>query len=99
MQVGKGIESLNTFVRFKRATCLSFAGKVESKASLYVVCMKKAALAIGGITYMMLKPSTEIDEVEEEQGLVNKWEVRSQFSLSFFYHLISYLQGLLECSK
>lgn len=34
-----------------------------------------AALAVGGITYMMLKPSTEMDEVEEEQGLVNKWEV------------------------
>ncbi|MGL9779319.1 MAG: hypothetical protein ACR5K5_03575 [Wolbachia sp.] len=29
-----------------------------------------AALAVGGITYMMLKPSTEMDEVEEEQGII-----------------------------
>ncbi|WP_353270501.1 ankyrin repeat domain-containing protein [Wolbachia endosymbiont (group A) of Myopa testacea] len=28
-----------------------------------------AALAVGGATYMMLKPSTEMDEVEEEQGI------------------------------
>ncbi|WP_338406692.1 ankyrin repeat domain-containing protein [Wolbachia endosymbiont (group A) of Longitarsus flavicornis] len=28
-----------------------------------------AALAVGGVTYMMLKPSTEMDEVKEEQGI------------------------------
>ncbi len=34
-----------------------------------VVAIAAAALAVGGITYMMLKPSTEMDEVEEEQGI------------------------------
>ncbi|WP_264328987.1 hypothetical protein [Wolbachia endosymbiont (group A) of Andrena hattorfiana] len=33
------------------------------------VAVATAALAVGGITYMMLKPSTEMDEVEEEQGI------------------------------
>ncbi|MFP3020653.1 hypothetical protein [Wolbachia endosymbiont (group A) of Pogonocherus hispidulus] len=28
-----------------------------------------AALAVSGVTYMMLKPSTKIDGVEEEQGI------------------------------
>ncbi|WP_341821499.1 ankyrin repeat domain-containing protein [Wolbachia endosymbiont (group A) of Myopa testacea] len=35
-----------------------------------VAAIAAAALAVGGITYMMLKPSTEMDEVEKEQGII-----------------------------
>ncbi|WP_341822490.1 hypothetical protein [Wolbachia endosymbiont (group A) of Clivina fossor] len=40
-----------------------------------VVAIAAAALAVGGITYMMLKPSTKVEEVEEEQGLPNEQEI------------------------
>ncbi|WP_395463529.1 hypothetical protein [Wolbachia endosymbiont of Cantharis cryptica] len=34
-----------------------------------MVAVAVAALAVGGITYMLSKPSTKVDEVEEEQGI------------------------------
>ncbi|WP_353286760.1 ankyrin repeat domain-containing protein [Wolbachia endosymbiont (group A) of Anthophora plumipes] len=37
-----------------------------------VVAIAAAALAVGGITYMMLKPSTKVEEVKKEQGLPNE---------------------------
>ncbi|QOD38382.1 ankyrin repeat domain-containing protein [Candidatus Wolbachia massiliensis] len=37
-----------------------------------VAATATAALAVGGITYMLSKPSTEMDEVQEEQCLINQ---------------------------
>ncbi|WP_264688090.1 ankyrin repeat domain-containing protein [Wolbachia endosymbiont (group A) of Sympetrum striolatum] len=40
-----------------------------------VVAIAAAALAVGGITYMMLKPSTKVEEVKEEQGPPNEQKI------------------------
>ncbi|WP_265017735.1 MULTISPECIES: ankyrin repeat domain-containing protein [unclassified Wolbachia] len=41
-----------------------------------VVAVTTVALAVGGITYMISKPSTKMDETREEQGITgNGWKV------------------------
>lgn len=52
-----------------------------------VAAIAAAALAVGGITYMMLKPSTEMDEVEEEQDITG--DERKAWSAGFQCQLLS----------
>ncbi|WP_264719134.1 SDR family NAD(P)-dependent oxidoreductase [Wolbachia endosymbiont (group A) of Lasioglossum morio] len=42
--------------------------------AIAVVATTIAALAVGGITYMLSKPSTKIDEPREEQSITGNWK-------------------------